>query len=478
MEKLKLFLENFLFYGGISVVQKALPFITLPIITKLLPDSENYGISDMFNLIISFGSAIAVLGMFDAIFREYFEKNDEIYRKYVTSTGLWIVLISSLVISSVVFLFNKQVSISLFSDEIYKNLVSLSAFGIFIGSLNIVIIAPTRMKNQRKIFFFTGITFPLIGFLTTLYFIRAGSTYEALVYGAIIMNLVFLIFFCVFNRKDFSLKMFDKKIAKDLLKIGIPLVPTFVIYWIFHSMDRLMINRMLGSGELGIYSVGAKVSSVSQLIYTAFAGGWSYFAFSTMKDKEQVKINSKVFEYLGIASFMVFIIAQPFISPVFNTFFKGDYVRGKEVFSFLFLSPLILMLFQTVGNQVIVIKKSYLSTLALLLGALLNILLNYILIKNYGIEGAAFSTLNSYFISVVLMCIICYKLNIFSIPKKFLIITVLLIIGIYCNFFLKEYIYYKLIYILTFSLIILNYVKDLKFLVKNKGRNGTENEKD
>nr|WP_261669433.1 polysaccharide biosynthesis C-terminal domain-containing protein [Fusobacterium varium] len=124
------------------------------------------------------------------------------------------------------------------------------------------------------------------------------------------------------------------------------------------------------------------------------------------------------------------------------------------------------MLFQTVGNQVIVVKKSYLSTAALFLGALLNIFLNYILIKNYGIEGAAFSTLNSYFISVILMCIICYKLNLFSISKRFLVITGLLIMGIYCNFFLKEYIYYKIIYSLTFGVIILNYIKDLKHLLK------------
>ena len=369
-KKVKLFLENFIFYGGISMLQKALPFVTLPIITKLLPDSKNYGISDMFNLIISFGSAIAILGMYDAIFREYFEKKEDVeYKKIVTSTGLGIVLISSLIIFSIVFLFNKQISIYLFSEKIYKNLVVLSAIGIYISSINTIVISPTRMKNKRKIFFFTGISFPLIGFIITFYFLKIGFTYEALIYGTVIMNLISLIFFSTLNKKEFSLKKFDKKIAKELLKIGIPLVPTFLIYWVFNSMDRVMINKMLGTGELGIYSVGAKVSSISQLIYTAFAGGWSYFAFSTMKDKEQVKINSKVFEYLGIVSFMVFIIAQPFISPVFNTFFKGEYIRGEEVFSFLFLSPLILMLFQTVGNQVIVIKKSYLSTTALLLGA-------------------------------------------------------------------------------------------------------------
>ena len=464
--KLKLFLENFLFYGGISMLQKVLPVITLPIITGLLSNSSSYGIADMFNLIISFGSTIAILGMYDAIFREFFEKNNKEYQKKVIATGLNIVIISGLIIMISIIILRRLLSIYLFSEIKYSNLIFLSGITVFISVLNSIIYAPTRMTNQRKIFFITGILFPIIAFIITYLCIKIGYTYEALIYGTIGMNVISLITFYILNKKYFSLKIFDKKIAKELLKIGIPLVPTFLIYWIFHSMDRIMINKILGAEELGIYSVGAKVSSVSQLIYTAFAGGWSYFAFSTMKDKEQVKINSKVFEYLGIVSFIVFIIAQPFISPVFNIFFEGDYIRGKEVFSFLFLSPLILMLFQTVGNQVIVVKKSYLSTAALLLGALLNIFLNYILIKNYGIEGAAFSTLNSYLISVILMCVICYKLELFKISKKFLIISGLLIIGIYCNFFLKEYVYYKIIYSLTFGLIILNYIKDLKYLLK------------
>lgn len=54
--KLKLFLENFIFYGGLTMLQKALPFLTLPIITRLLVNPSAYGIADMFNLIISFGS--------------------------------------------------------------------------------------------------------------------------------------------------------------------------------------------------------------------------------------------------------------------------------------------------------------------------------------------------------------------------------------------------------------------------------------
>lgn len=467
--KLKLFLENFLFYGGLSVLQKALPFITLPIITKMLSDTSSYGIADMFNLIISFGSAVAILGMYDAIFREFFEdKENTKYQKEVTSTGLNIVLVSSVAIMILILFFNKQLSFYLFNDIKYKKLIMLSGIGILISSLNSIIIAPTRMRNQRKVFFITGISFPLIGFLITYFCIKIGYTYEALIYGTVLMNLISLVTFFLLNHKDFSLKIFNKKAAKELFKIGLPLVPTFLIYWIFHSMDRIMINKMIGSSELGIYSVGSKVSSVSQLIYSAFAGGWSYFSFSTMRDEKQVKLISNTFEYLGIISFIAFIISKPFVSPIFNFFFTGDYIRGQEVFSYLFLSPLILMLFQTIGSQVIIIKKSYLSTLILFVGAVVNIILNYYLIKYFGIKGAAFSTLMSYIVSTSLLGYICLRKELLIVNKRFYIISLLLFINILINFFFQNLIYvYGIIYIIILVLIIKFYHKDLTKLCKS-----------
>lgn len=467
--KLKLFLENFLFYGGLSVLQKALPFITLPIITKMLPDTSSYGIADMFNLIISFGSAVAILGMYDAIFREFFEdKENKKYQREVTSTGLNIVLISSIVILVLILLLNKQLSFYLFEDIKYKKLIILSGIGILISSLNSIIVAPTRMRNQRKIFFITGISFPLIGFFITYFCIKIGYTYEALIYGTILMNSISLVVFFLLNHKDFSLKIFNKKVAKELFKIGLPLVPVFLIYWVFNSMDRVMINKMIGSEELGIYSVGSKVSSVSQLIYSAFSGGWGYFSFSTMKDEKQVKLISNTFEYLGIISFIAFIISKPFISPVFNFFFTGDYVRGQEVFSYLFLSPLILMLFQTIGSQVIIIKKSYLSTLILSVGAVVNIILNYYLIKFFGIKGAAFSTLMSYIVSTFLLGYICLKKELLIMDKRFYIISLLLFVNILINFFFQNLVYvYGFIYILVLVLIIKFYYKDLTKLYKS-----------
>src|SRR5699024_9419137 len=80
--------------------------------------------------------------------------------------------------------------------------------------------------------------------------------------------------------------------------------PNFLIYWIFNSSDKVMITNMVGIGAAGVYSVASKLGHASQLIYTAFAGGWQFFAFSTMKEDNQVKSNSIIFEYLGIISFI------------------------------------------------------------------------------------------------------------------------------------------------------------------------------
>jgi O-antigen/teichoic acid export membrane protein len=184
---------------------------------------------------------------------------------------------------------------------------------------------------------------------------------------------------------------------------------------------------MLGLKEVGIYSIGAKVASVSSFIYAAFAGGWQYFAFSTMKDKDQVELTSKVFEYLAIVSFVSFAAATLCNEFIFNLFFIGDYVKGSVVFPYLFLSPLILMLFQTAGNQLLVVKKSYLITICLSLGLLINLTLNYFLIPLYGIKGAALATLLGHAGSALIILFITFNTKLLYVKVRFILALLLTI---------------------------------------------------
>ena len=204
------------------------------------------------------------------MFREYFERDEVEYKNIVTSTAARIVFISAIIFSCVLFLGCRVLSDLFLGSPEDWHIVVMASIGVFLASNRAIISAPTRMKNQRKVYVFSGLSYSLLYYLTAIVLIKQGFNYYGLIIGNIAASLYLLLFFYILNRKDFIFSLFNKNVAKELLKIGIPLVPCFVIYWAFNSMDRIMIAHMLGMQEVGIYSIGAKVASVSMFILRGF----------------------------------------------------------------------------------------------------------------------------------------------------------------------------------------------------------------
>lgn len=424
----KLFLENFFVYGLGSILSKIAPLIMLPIIARLMPDSTYYGLSDLSNITISFGSAVAIMGMYDAMFRMFFEKDDVEYKKEVCSSALYFVMIDGIIMCLVLFLLKSHFSVWIFNDAQYVNLLNFTSFSILISTLSSIIMAPTRMQNKRRIFLITNTISPILGYSISIPMLLHKNYLYALPAAGLISSAIMLIVFYSLNRKWFDFKKVNIGLIKEMLKIGAPLMPGFIIYWVFTSCDRLMISKQIGNSSVGIYGIGSRVASVSQFIYVAFAGGWQYFAFSTMKDNDQVELTSKIFEYLALLSFLTFVVIIPFTYFVFELFFKGSYVNGYIVFPYLFLSPLLLMLYQTIVNQFLVLKKTWPSTLILFAGAITNVILNYFLINAIGIEGAAIATLIGYSVSIIIASSVLSKMKLVIVPKRMKIISVIVVI--------------------------------------------------
>lgn len=428
MNKLKLFIENFLVYGLGGIISKIIPLIMVPIITRIMPDSFYYGISDLSNTVVQFASAIAIMGMYDAMYRMFFEKDDEKYKKSVCSTALMFTVIMSVIIFIILLICRNLIAELFFKDKNYAYVVYLSATATLVGATNSIISAPTRMENKRKVFLLTNAISPIISYSAAIPMLLAGHYVIALPLAAIISGVTMEVIFGILNRKWFAPKLFDQKLLKQLLVIAVPLLPNFLIYWLFNSCDKLMIANILNVGEEGIYSVGAKLGHASQLIYTAFAGGWQYFAFSTMKEENQVKSNSMIFEYLGIISFAAtaFICALSYM--LYKLLFPEEYHRGYIIAPYLFLAPLLQMLFQVAGNQFLVVKNTWPNMFILLSGAVLNILLNLILIPEIGIEGAAIATLMGYAVSDIVCMVVLCKMKLMVISKKFLFASAAMIL--------------------------------------------------
>ena len=430
MNKFKLFIENFLVYGLGGIISKLIPLIMVPIVTRLMPNTEYYGISDLSNTVVQFGSAIAVIGMYDAMYRMFFEKEDEEYKKNICSTALLFTMITSLIVFAIMLIARNFIAQYFFGNSKYAYVVYLSAMAVLVSATNSIISAPTRMQNKRKIFLVTNTVSPLLSYSISIPMLLAGHYVIALLLAAVVSGVTMEITFGILNHGWFNFRRFDKKLLRQLLIIAIPLFPNFLIYWLFNSCDKVMITNILGIGAAGIYSVGSKLGHCSQLIYTAFAGGWQYFAFSTMKDDNQVKSNSMIFEYLGVISFVAtaFICAWSYL--IFNILFTDKYLTGYVVAPYLFLAPLLQMLFQVACNQFLVIKKTWPNMLILSSGVVINIVINYFLIPVLGIEGAAIATLLGYVVSDVICVVVLCKMKLMVINFKFVLATIIMMIYI------------------------------------------------
>lgn len=428
MNKFKLFIENFLIYGFGGIINKIIPLLMIPVVVRLMPDSSYFGISDLTNTIVSLFSAFAMMGMYDSMYRLFFEEEDESYKKSVCSTAFFITVIASIIICSIMILCRKYIVTVFFGDTQYSYLLYISAITTLVSTANGIISAPTRMQNKRRIYLVTNIMSSILGYAIAVLLLVGGYYIIALPMASAVSHLILQIIFWTLNHSWFELKTVNSKLIKPLLRLALPLVPNFFIYWIFNSCDKLMITNLIGIDATGVYSVSAKIGQISQLIYTAFAGGWQFFAFSTMKEGNQVKTNSKVFEYLGAISFSATMLLCTFSYVIFRLFFPQQYLMGYIAAPYLFLAPLLQMLYQVIANQFLVIKKTWPILLILSNGAVINVLANAKLIPILGIEGAALATLFGYFTAVVICVVVLLKMKLLFISKRMVVVVMLMLL--------------------------------------------------
>lgn len=424
--KSKLFIENILVYGIGGIISKIIPLVMVPFVTYIMPGTSYFGISDLSSTLVSFGSAFAVMGMYDAMFRYFFDRKDVEYKKLVCSTALRFTLFSSFVVFIIMVTAQRLISHLFFGNAKYTYIVVISAFSVLVGATNSIISAPTRMQNKRRIYLITNTLGPVVSYLFAVPLLLKGYYITALPLATLISTVFLEISFFMLNRKWFSLKKCDWGLLRKLLCLAVPLMPNFLIYWIYNSCDKLMITNIIGVEAAGIYAVSSKLGHASQLIYMAFAGGWQYFAFSTMKDKNQVESNSFIFEILGVISFAATMFVCALSYWIFKVLFKADYLMGYISAPYLFLSPLLLMLYQVIANQFLIIKKPWPSAFVLFCGAVVNIVMNVVLIPLTGIEGAAIATLLGYFVAVLVCSIILIKMGLLVIKKRFLVAVLIL----------------------------------------------------
>ena len=213
-----------------------------------------------------------------------------------------------------------------------------------------------------------------------------------------------------------------------------------------------------------VYAIGAKLGLCSQLIIQHCR--WvAIFRICPMKEKDQVNKLPDI-EYPGEISFAVTAF-MALSYPIYSLFFEGDYVSGYVVSGYLFMAPLLQMLFQVAANQFIIVKKTWPNALILLSGAVINVILNLTLIPAIGIEGAAIASLIGYAVADTICCIVLCRMKYMVISKKFMLSVFYTAIYIVIwRLFFREYWVISLILAVVLSTLLLSlYRSDLNVLI-------------
>ncbi|MGL5231372.1 MAG: flippase [Cetobacterium sp.] len=186
----------------------------------------------------------------------------------------------------------------------------------------------------------------------------------------------------------------DKKLIKILVKDSYYLWISFIAFVVYTQIDKIMIGRMLGVEEVGIYSIAIQLSGVLIILIGPFQNSIypkmmelyrkDYNSYSTL----YLKVNT-VFTQLYMVLSILSIVAVKYLFP---HIYAAEYSPAILCYSIMTISVFFKAngALQT-GHMTLkrITKKSFYKTL---FGLVLNIVLNLTLIPKYGINGAAMAT--------------------------------------------------------------------------------------
>lgn len=405
----KLLISNFFVFGFSRIIVMLVPLILLPIISRNMPDITFFGVASIFTTIMSLVTHIVILGTTDSAIRLSFDYEDVLRKRETYSTTRVIVVSMNLLFILFGWIFKESFSLLFFGSAYYSNIFLLSLFAALINSMTYVYSAPSRVKNNRKLFVFSSAISTISTYLIALLLINNGNFLYALPVGTVVgMSLSFIVFY-IMEKKEFSFRYFKKHHAKKIIIIGAPLVMAYLSLWVYQSADKILLTRFADLAEVGIYSVGAKVATIATLVYIAFNTGWSYFSYKTMNDKDQVKLISNIYRFFFVIMLLVINVANITMLFIFKLIFVGDYVLGAFVAPLLLSTPFIQVLIQTVATQYLIDKKTLLYSVAQLLGLIINISLNIPMIILLGAYGASIATVFSYLVPLLILLLTSLK---------------------------------------------------------------------
>jgi O-antigen/teichoic acid export membrane protein len=383
-----------------NVITAAIPFFLLPFLTNHLTPYD-YGIVAMFQALVQFITPLAGFNHTAAISRQYFEQEKINIRNYV-GNSLYILLFTTIFILLILLAFRTPVAEL---TQMPANWLWVVVIYCFSQNLALTMLGLWRLEFKATKYgvFRISRTALEIG-LSVLLILAFGMSWQGRIMGMVIAMLVFafIALFFLYKNKWLDLK-FNKVYIKDNLVYSTPLILHVLSSVIILFSDRLFITNMVGMAEQGLYSVGYTVGMIVYLIQNSFNQAWVPWFFGELKaDKPKRKLQIVKFTYLYFIAMLMLVAFVTFFAPwFFETLLNKNYASAVQFVFWIALGFGFNGMYKMVVNYLLYTRHTMVVSLASLVTAALNIVLNYFFIKKFGTIGAAQASAISYFTQFV-----------------------------------------------------------------------------
>ena len=389
--------KHSIIYGSGNIFVMLIGFILMPLYTRFL-SPEEYGV---YSIVWIMGSILALLydmGMITGMLRWYYEypNSEQKKRRVVLSTSAVFITLASCVFTAVFIMFSKQISCLLFKTDQYFRLVNFMVLATFFNSAAGVPLNVFRVKEQPSKFVFVSILRVAVLILFTVFYLVISRQGLEGVFKSFFVSSVFItavLFFLTW--KDFE-KAFSWNDLSGMLRVGLPYFPVLFFSWIIDFSDRYILGQMATLSDVGLYSIGYKIGQIVYIPTRAFLFAWPPILFSIARNKDAPKIFSKLFNYYTACIFFIALSVSLFGIDVIKIFTTPVYYEASKVIPYIAFSYLLYGAYGYMLFALILKKDMLVQPLFLALAAVLNVILNILLIPLYGMTGAAMATLFAY----------------------------------------------------------------------------------
>ncbi len=392
-------------YGLSSVVGRFLNFLLVPFYTNLLLPSE-YGVIANLYAYIAFTSVLFGYGMDAAYMR--FVASLEIGDKKQNFSIPFLSLTATSFLFSLLLHWNAAVLTGIMGIPAeHSALVRYAAWVLFFDAVTLVPYAYLRMENKAGTFAAIRIVNIVLTIVLNVVFLVA---FEMRAEGVLLANLIASAFTLIVQLRwiipNFTFS-FSSRLYKELLRFGLPYLPAGLASIAMQVIDRPILKMLTNDATVGVYQANYRMGVFMMLVVGMFDYAWRPF-FLKHADKPDAKpLFSKVFTLFSVVAMTLLVLLTLFIDDLIRIrigsvhFIHPDYWGGAVII------PVVLLAYVFNGAYVNFLvgiyleKKTSILPLVFGLGALVNIIANFLLIPVFGIMGAAYATLLSYVVLAV-----------------------------------------------------------------------------